>query len=306
MPCPADLPTAGSACDGNTSQCSWGTSARLDCRTTGVCYQGVWSVDGPRDYCSAPAPAACPTTATIGTCSDTSLVCYYPSSSGALCSCVPCTCNPGPPGPPCAQCNGQPMGTPVWFCNAAPTTTSPCPSTIPNQGSACDTANMACPSSACNQAIAVCTAGVWKWTYSTMCPVCASPDTPIATPSGNRPIADLTVGDLVYSVDDDGIVLVPIVRVGRTPVTNHRVARITTADGRVLEISPGHPTADGRSFGDLRAGTRLDGVVVESMEMVPYVHAYTHDILPASKSGTYFAAGMLIGSTLTMTEGDIR
>jgi hypothetical protein len=139
-----------------------------------------------------------------------------------------------------------------------------------------------------------------------MCPVCASPDTPIATPSGNRPIADLTVGDLVYSVDDDGIVLVPILRVGRTPVTNHRVARIRTADGRVLEISPGHPTADGRSFSDLRAGTRLDGVLVESMEMVPYVHAYTHDILPASKSGTYFAAGMLIGSTLTMTEGDIR
>ena len=123
---------------------------------------------------------------------------------------------------------------------------------------------------------------------------------------GKSPIAELALGDLVYSVDDDAVVLVPIVRVGQTPVTNHRVARITTTDGRVLEISPGHPTADGRSFGDLRAGTRLDGVVVESAEMVPYMHAYTHDILPASKSGTYFAAGMLIGSTLTMTEGDIQ
>jgi hypothetical protein len=34
------------------------------------------------------------------------------------------------------------------------------------------------------------------------------------------------------------------------------------------------------------------------VEIVPYGHPYTYDILPASKSGTYFAAGVLIGSTL--------
>jgi hypothetical protein len=36
----------------------------------------------------------------------------------------------------------------------------------------------------------------------------------------------------------------------------------------------------------------------ESVEVVPYRHHFTYDILPASDSGTYFAAGMRIGSTL--------
>jgi len=158
---------------------------------------------------------------------------------------------------------------------------------------------MACPPSACNQTIAVCTDGLWKWTYATNCPVCASPDTPIATPDGDRPISDLRVGDLVYSVEGDAIRPVPILRVSRTAVANHRVVRVKMAGGRTLEISAGHPTADGRTFGDLRAGTRLDGSVIESVEIVPYTHPYTYDILPASQAGTYFAAGRLIGSTLT-------
>jgi hypothetical protein len=157
---------------------------------------------------------------------------------------------------------------------------------------------MACPPSACNQTIAICTDGLWKWTYSTLCPVCASPDTPIATPDGDRPIADLRVGDLVYTVEGDAIQPVAILRVGRTPVANHQVVRVRIAGGRTLEISAAHPTADGRTFGDLRSGTKLDGIAVQSVEMVPYGHPYTYDILPASKSGTYFAAGVLIGSTL--------
>ena len=39
--------------------------------------------------------------------------------------------------------------------------------------------------------------------------VCTSPDTPIATPSGERAIAELRVGDLVYSVDHGATVAVP-------------------------------------------------------------------------------------------------
>ncbi|HKB55368.1 MAG TPA: Hint domain-containing protein, partial [Ramlibacter sp.] len=130
------------------------------------------------------------------------------------------------------------------------------------------------------------------------CAVCASPDTPIATPGGDRPIADLQVGDLVYTVEGDAILAVPILRVSRTPVANHHVVRVQAADGRVLELSPGHPTADGRTFGDLRPGTRLDGAAIASVELVPYHYPYTYDILPMSRSGTYFAAGMLIGTTL--------
>ena len=73
--------------------------------------------------------------------------------------------------------------------------------------------------------------------------------------------------------------------------------------GAVLEISPGHPTADGRTFGELRAHALLDAQhEVVSAELVPYRHAATYDILPASSTGTYFAAGALIGSTLFTPE----
>jgi hypothetical protein len=134
--------------------------------------------------------------------------------------------------------------------------------------------------------------------YTPPCPVCASPDTPIATPRGDRRIADLREGDLVYSVDGHAIRPVIVARTGRTPVVNHSVIRLTTADGRWLEVSAGHPTADGRSFGDLRSGGQLDGQLIAGVAVVPYVYPETYDILPASDTGTYFAAGMLIGSTL--------
>ena len=67
---------------------------------------------------------------------------------------------------------------------------------------------------------------------------------------------------------------------------------------RTLEISAPHPTADGRVFGDLHAGDSLDGRAIESIEVIGYTHEFTYDILPGSDTGTYFAAGMQIGSTL--------
>jgi hypothetical protein len=127
---------------------------------------------------------------------------------------------------------------------------------------------------------------------------CASPDTKIATPSGERRIAELEVGDLVYSVEDGVVKVVPIVQTHRTPVSGHRVVRVTLASGAVLEISPLHPSADGRTFGDLRAGDALDGVAITDARIVPYAHDATYDILPDSDSGAYFAGGVLIGSTL--------
>lgn len=144
----------------------------------------------------------------------------------------------------------------------------------------------------------ICEGGVWQWRRGD-CPVCAAPNTPIATPSGERPIASLGIGELVYSVDKGAIVAVPIVHAGHTNVRAHRVVRVELHDGRVLEISPGHPTADGRMFGDLRAGTLLDEQhEVASVRLVPYEYDATYDILPDSSTGTYFAAGALVGSTL--------
>jgi hypothetical protein len=132
------------------------------------------------------------------------------------------------------------------------------------------------------------------------CPLCkcASPDTPIATPLGDRPIAELAPGDLVYSVDHDAIVAVPVARTHSTPAPHHHVVRLSLANGAVLEISAVHPTADGRTLGALRSGDLLDGVRVERVALVPYAHDRTYDILPASDTGTYFAGGVLIASTL--------
>ncbi len=128
---------------------------------------------------------------------------------------------------------------------------------------------------------------------------CAAPDTPIATPAGDRAIADLRPGDLVYSEHHGAIVAVPLVQVVRRPAAGHVVVHLVTARGAVLDISGPHPTADGRRFSDLNVGDLLDGDAIVAREVVPYAHAFTYDILPASSSGTYVAAGLLIGSTLT-------
>jgi hypothetical protein len=84
----------------------------------------------------------------------------------------------------------------------------------------------------------------------------------------------------------------------------HHVVRVSLSNGSVLEISPGHPTADGRTIGDLRAGDRLAGVEILAAEMVPYTYDHTYDILPASDSGVYFAGGIPIGSTLHKVDAE--
>jgi hypothetical protein len=64
-------------------------------------------------------------------------------------------------------------------------------------------------------------------------------------------------------------------------------------------MSPGHPTADGRQFGDLVQGSALDEQHrIVATRLVPYEHERTYDILPDSSTGSYFAAGALVGSTL--------
>jgi len=128
---------------------------------------------------------------------------------------------------------------------------------------------------------------------------CAAPDTPIATPTGDRPIAELRVGDLVYSVEGEATVVVPIARVNQRRVESHYVVEVRLEGGTTLHISAGHPTADGRTFADLTKGGQLGGHRVMSADFVPYPHAYTHDILPASSTGAYYAGGVLIGSTLS-------
>lgn len=128
--------------------------------------------------------------------------------------------------------------------------------------------------------------------------ICLSPQTPVATPRGYVQVERLRVGDLVYSIDDWSIRAVPVIMINRVPAVDHRVLRVSFENGSTLEISGPHPTADGRVFAGLRVGDSLGGVGIISVEPIDYAHSHTYDILPGSDSGSYFAAGLLIGSTL--------
>ncbi len=127
---------------------------------------------------------------------------------------------------------------------------------------------------------------------------CAAPWTPIDTPSGPRPIAELREGDVVYSVDHGEVVAVPIARTVHRSVTNHAVVHITLASGATMDVSGSHPTADGRRLDALAPGDSLGSAEITSIETVPYDEPFTYDILPASDTGAYFVSGAPIGSTL--------
>jgi hypothetical protein len=128
--------------------------------------------------------------------------------------------------------------------------------------------------------------------------------TRIDTPDGPVAVENLRAGMLVWTVNASGErIAMPVLRVGGTLApANHQVVRLILEDGRELYISPGHPTADGRRIGQLRAGDSLDGARIVSVERIPYPGGATYDLLPAGDTGYYWANGILIGSTLA--EGD--
>lgn len=132
------------------------------------------------------------------------------------------------------------------------------------------------------------------------CPICLARGTRIATPSGDIAVEDLRIGDMVWTLDTAGThVARPLVGIGSTPVpATHRVVQLRLADGRSVAVSPGHPTSDGRKVGDLAAGDFYDGAVVMGAELWPYTGSATFDLLPAGATGTYWANGVLLGSTL--------
>ena len=134
-----------------------------------------------------------------------------------------------------------------------------------------------------------------------MCPICLSASTVIDTPDGPVQVTKLTAGMLVWTQTADGRrVAVPILEVGSTPVPpTHRMVHLRLADGRELWASPGHRTADGRQLGTLAVGDAVDGSTVTSWRLEPYGADRTYDLLPAGGTGTYWANGILLSSTLS-------
>jgi hypothetical protein len=132
------------------------------------------------------------------------------------------------------------------------------------------------------------------------CPICLAAGTRVATPYGERAVQELRVGDVVWTLEASGArVSAPLVAVGSTPVPpTHEVVRLLLDDGRVVYVSPGHPTADGRRVGDLAVGDRLDRARIASVERVAYAGGATYDVLPAGATGAYWANGVLLGTTL--------
>ncbi|HSR24349.1 MAG TPA: hypothetical protein VLW53_12415 [Candidatus Eisenbacteria bacterium] len=132
------------------------------------------------------------------------------------------------------------------------------------------------------------------------CPVCLAQWTRVATPHGELPVTELRPGTIVWTQDADGSrVPAPVLAVRRTPApAGHLVVHLVLADGRRVDVSPGHPLGDGRAAGDLRPGDRVDGSVVAAAGLRPYGGAATWDLLPAGRSGRYWADGVPLGSTL--------
>ena len=139
-----------------------------------------------------------------------------------------------------------------------------------------------------------------KVDFNRPCPICLAKDTLIDTPSGKVAVQNLQKGDLVWTLNASGErMAATILEAAKTPApATHQVVHVVLQDGRELLVSPGHPTADGRTVGEFAVGDILDGHKVISLTLVSYSEGYTYDILPSGPTGFYWANDILLGSTL--------
>jgi hypothetical protein len=132
------------------------------------------------------------------------------------------------------------------------------------------------------------------------CPICLEAGTRIATPGGDVLVALIRPGDLVWTTDATGQrVSAPVEQVASRPTPGpHLMLRLVLSDGRELVAAGAHPAADGTLLRQLHVADRYDGATVAAMQWVQSLAPTTFDLLPAGSTGTYWANGILVGSTL--------
>lgn len=131
------------------------------------------------------------------------------------------------------------------------------------------------------------------------CPICLPETAQIATPTGDRAVAELAVGDPIWTLDAEGQRVAGRVEyVGSTPIFGgHTMVQMTLADGRVVAASAGHPDLEGRALAEIPRGATLSGSTIVAIEPVPYTGARTHDVLPSGPTGVYWAEGVALQSS---------
>lgn len=132
------------------------------------------------------------------------------------------------------------------------------------------------------------------------CPKCLSKQTLIDSPKGAKQAAEIKIGDLVWSKNENGEkISVPVIKISKRDVTNKAsLLKVTLSDSRNIIVSPNHPTADHTLFKNLQIGQALDNAKIVKMEVILYTDQFTYDLLPDSSTGFYWANGILVGSTL--------
>ncbi len=133
---------------------------------------------------------------------------------------------------------------------------------------------------------------------------CLSGDTMIETPIGAVRVTDLKVGMPVWTLDATGVRTQAVVaQTVRRPVSSGAsIVHLALSDGREVMVSAGHPTTDGRTIGDLVVGDVLDGARVVKADTIPYDQPAKYDLLPAGETGSYWANGIPMNSTIEIKE----
>lgn len=136
--------------------------------------------------------------------------------------------------------------------------------------------------------------------YFRPCPICLAENTLIDTPLGSISVKDLRIGMPIWTTDKAGRRVSGIVtKTSKVPVLpTHQMVHLIFDDGRELFVSPGHPTIDGRTVGNLVVNDLYDGARVITAIRVAYGNTATYDILPSGETGFYWANGILLDSTL--------